>query len=382
MPSAPPTSLVAGGRVTALDAVRGVAILGVVATHSLTATIAVTGSSLFPPELFRAFSYGEFGVQLFFVLSGWLMFSLYTGDRPFSQPVFWSRRIARIWPLWLVFLTISFLVFGAPDSGWPTWFSFLLGALFLGWTSAALVGIPTGGLTIQQEMGHYLLFSLLRRRSAALLAGTVIIGYVSMAVARGVLSATGEGTPVGDAMAAWLRLSLFNSWPFFLLGGAGCVLLRRWQQRGVEALVPARSWTAVVIAVALVLSMFTTYAQDTPGYFVLGFVLLCSAIAVVANDIPAVGPTLRSIGRYSYFMYFFHFWVLRGIERWYPDTGLPSGGTTSMAYNIALLGVVVIVTTAVSWAVGLVSWTLLESRIMAWAHRRVPSRPGTPRRAA
>ncbi len=53
-----------------------------------------------------------------------------------------------------------------------------------------------------------------------------------------------------------------------------------------------------------------------------------------------------------------------------------------MAYNIALLGVVVIVTTAVSWAVGLVSWNLLESRIMAWAHRRVPSRPGTPPRAA
>ena len=381
MPSAPPTSLATGGRVTALDAVRGVAILGVIATHSLTATIAATGSSLFPPELFRAFSYGEFGVELFFVLSGWLMFSLYTGDRQFSQPVFWSRRIARIWPLWLIFLAVSYLVYGVPDSGWPGWFAFLLGALFLGWTSAALVGIPTGGLTIQQEMGHYLLFSMFRRRSAAFLAGTVIAGYATMVAARGLLAVTGEGSPVGDAMAAWLRLSLFNSWPFFLLGGAGCVLLRHWQQRGVQSLVPARSWTAVVVAVALGLSMLTTYAQDTPGYFVLGFVILCAAIAVVANGIPAVGPALRSIGRYSYFMYFFHFWVLRAIERWYPDTGLPGGGSTSMVFNVGLLLVIVTVATAVSWAVGLVSWNLLEKRVLGWAHRKVPSPRTTPRAA-
>lgn len=377
MPSAPLTPS-AGGRVTALDAVRGIAILGVIATHSLTATIASTGSSLFPPELFRVFSYGEFGVQLFFVLSGWLMFALYTGDKPFSQAAFWSRRWARIWPLWLIFVGISFAVFGAPDSGYPGWLSLVLCALFLGWTSAALVGVPTGGLTIQQEMGHYLLFSLFRRRSVAFLAGTVIVGYATMVAARGVEAVSSDETWVDSVAAAWLRLSIFNSWPFFLLGGAGCALLRTWRRGGIHSLVPHSSGTSLIVGAALVGSLFTTYAQDTPGYFVLGFVLLCAAIAVAANPIPGIGTALRSIGRYSYFMYFFHFWVLRGVERWYPDSGLPYGASTSMVFNVALLMVIAIFTTGVSWAAGLVSWNLLEKRVMAWVHRRVPNPASTP----
>lgn len=370
MPTAPPAA--PQGRITALDAVRGVAILGVIATHSLTATIAVTGSSAFPPEVFKAFSYGEFGVQLFFVLSGWLMFSLYTGGRPYTTRAYWARRWARIWPLWLIFVTVSWLALGVPDSGLPSWLAFVLCALFLGWLSPALVAVPTGGLTIQQEMGHYLLFSWFRQRSVAFLAGTVIVGYLSMAAARGVVAVTEPGSAIAWAAESWLRLSLFNSWPFFLLGGAGCVLLRRWRADGISALVPERSLTSVVVLIALVLSMLSTYAQSTPGYFVLGFVLLSAAIAVVANSVTVVGPTLRSIGRYSYFMYFFHFWVLRGIEKWFGGDGVGSLGTVGLI--VSLLAVMV-VTTAVSWAAGLVSWNVLEKRVLAWAHRRVPITP-------
>lgn len=363
MPTAPPTP----NRVAALDAVRGVAILCVVATHSLSAMVAVTGSYELPAEVFRAFDYGQFGVQLFFVLSGWLMFSLHTGDRPYTPAYFWSRRWARVWPLWLIFLIVSYLVLGVPDSGLPAWFGFLLGALFLGWLSPALAYTPTGGLTIQQEMGHYLLFSWFRRRSVAFLAGTVIVGYATVFVARIVVFVVGDGA-VADAMRAWLLLALFNSWPFFLLGGAGCAVLRAWRAGGISALVPDRSWTAVLVAVALLLSMLSTYAQETPGYFVLGFVLLTAALAVVGNAIPVVGPALRSIGRYSYFMYFFHFWVLRGIERWY------DGPTqTSATFNLFLLVAIAVFTAAVSWAVGFVSWNLLEKRILDWAHRRWPS---------
>jgi peptidoglycan/LPS O-acetylase OafA/YrhL len=372
---------VLGGRITALDAVRGIAILGVMATHSLTATITVTDSSLFPPEVFRLFSYGEFGVQLFFVLSGWLMFSLYTGDRPFSQPVYWARRWARIWPLWVIFVSVTFVAVGVPDAGLPAWLSFLLCISFLGWFSAALIAVPSGGQTIQQEMGHYLLFSVFRRRSVAFLAGTVIVGYASMAIARGIVATAPAGSFLNDALSAWLRLALFNSWPFFLLGGAGFALLRRWRRDGIGALAPGRSWTAVVIVLALCASMLSTYSGTTPGYFVLGFVLACAAVAVVSNDIPLVGPTLRSIGRYSYFMYFFHFWVLVWLENAYAAAGGPSGGTTSMVFNIALLVAMLALTTALSWAAGVASWNVLEKRCLAWAHRKVPApsrRPSLP----
>lgn len=373
MPTALPvvTGRDSRGRVEALDAIRGVAILCVVATHSLSATVAATGSYSFPPEVFRFFDYGQFGVQLFFLLSGWLMFSLYTGGRPWSQRVYWSRRWARIWPLWLIFLAVFYVVDGVPDAGMPGWLGFLLGAVFLGWLSPVLVFIPTGGLTIQQEMGHYLLFSWFRRRSVAFLAGTVIVGVLSMVAARGIVGIVGSDSLIGEAMEAWLRFALFTSWPFFLLGGAAYAALELWRKEGLVALVPERSWTAVLVAVALLMTALTTYGVDTPGYFVLGFVILMAAVAVAGNAIPAVGPALRSIGRYSYFMYFFHFWVLRWIEDLYRDRGWAT--ETSTAFNLVLLAVIFVVTVVISWAVGLVSWNVLEKRILAWAHRKVPS---------
>jgi peptidoglycan/LPS O-acetylase OafA/YrhL len=355
-------------RVAALDAVRGVAILCVIATHSLSTMVATTGSYRLPMEVFRAFDFGQFGVQLFFVLSGWLMFSLHTGDRPFTKAYYWSRRWARVWPLWVVFLVISYLVFGVPDSGLPPVVGFLLGAFFLGWLNPALVFIPTGGLTIQQEMGHYLLFSWFRRRSVAFLAGVVIVGYLSGLLARVIVALAGDGTLASTIAADWLRLALFNSWPFFLLGGAAYTILRIWRTRGVEGLVPERSWTAVLVGIALLLAMISTYAQETPGYFVLGFVVIAAALAVIGNAIPGVGPALRSIGRYSYFMYFFHFWVLRGIERWY--TGPKD---TTEPYNLLWVFTIFATATAVSWVVGIVSWNLFEKRILAWAHRRWPA---------
>jgi peptidoglycan/LPS O-acetylase OafA/YrhL len=358
------------------------AILCVVATHSLSTAVASTGSYSFPPEIFRAFDFGQFGVELFFVLSGWLMFALYWGKQSFSGSVYWTRRIARIWPLWLIFLAVAYLVNGIPDAGLPGWLSFVLGAGFLGWLSAVLVSIPPGGLTIQQEMGHYLLFSLFRRRGAGFLALTVIAGFLSAFVARAIAAKAADESVLQGVADAWLRLGIFNSWPFFLLGGAAFVVFHRWRTSGVADIVRPRSWSSVFIAIALLLGMLTTYAQGTPGYFVLGYVAVAIAIAVAGNAIPVVGPALRSIGRYSYFMYFFHFWVLKWLQARYTSSGLPQEGTTTTIQNLVVLAAFFALTVAISWAAGLVSWNVMEKRVMAWAHSRVPAKRGTPAAAA
>ncbi len=369
-------------RIAALDAVRGIAILCVIATHSLSTTVASTGSYALPPEIFRAFDFGQFGVEVFFVLSGWLMFALYWGKADFSSSVYWTRRIARIWPLWLIFLAVAYLVNGIPDAGLPGWLSFVLGAGFLGWLSAVLVSIPLGGLTIQQEMGHYLLFSMFRRRGASFLALTVIAGFASAFVARAIAAKAADESLVQGIVDAWLRLAIFNSWPFFLLGGAAFVVFHRWRTSGVSSIIRPRSWSAVFIAIALLMGMLTTYAQDTPGYFVLGYVVVAIAIAVAGNAIPVVGPALRSVGRYSYFMYFFHFWVLKWIQARYTSSSLPSDGTTTAIQNVAVLVAIFALTVAISWAAGFVSWNVLEKRVMAWAHSKVPTKRGTPPVAA
>ena len=358
-------------RVGALDAVRGVAILAVIATHSLSASVAATGSYRVPTEVFRVFDYGQFGVQLFFALSGWLLFALYTGPRDFSAKVYWSRRIARIWPLWIVFIIASYVAFGVPDSGLPVWWGLLLSILFLGWWSAALVAIPLGGLTIQQEMGHYLLFSIFRRRSPAFLAGTVIVGYLSAWLARTVIATIPETSLIGTIASAWLRLSLFHSWPFFLLGGAALVIYRSWRSEGVSPLLQARPGTALLVSVAVFMGMLTTYSQETPAYFVLGYVLSLAVLAVTINAIPVAGKALQSIGRYSYFMYFMHFFILRLLEKLYERFGLPGDDDMTMTMNaMSLLGFFV-VATVLSWLFGWLSWRIVESPIMTWTRRRI-----------
>jgi peptidoglycan/LPS O-acetylase OafA/YrhL len=106
------------------------------------------------------------------------------------------------------------------------------------------------------------------------------------------------------------------------------------------------------------------------------------AIAVAGNATPVIGPVLRSIGRYSYFMYFFHFWVLKWLESRYTSSSLPGDGTTTTIQNLIVLAVIFVLTVAISWAAGLVSWNVLEKRVMAWAHSRVPAKRSTPPVAA
>lgn len=358
-------------RVGALDAVRGIAILSVICTHSLTAVVAFTGSMDIPSIVFRAFDYAQFGVPLFFALSGWLMFSLYTGEKPFSQKLYWSRRWARIWPLWAIFTVVSYALYGTPDTVMPLGIDLLLVLLFLGWLSPILIIYPLGGYTIQQEMGHYLLFSAFRRRGPMFFAGTVIVGYATWILAKVGLTLVEPGTIWSGAFDAWLRLGLFRSWPFFLLGGAAFVLYRIWRTRGVGEGLPRDPKVALMISIALFLSLFTEYGQQTPGFFVLGFVVLGAAMGIVMNEVPALGPALRSIGKYSYFMYFMHFIVLRWLQRLYIDSSLPGDDTTSPLYNVMALVVTAAIATAISWCLGWVSWRVFEKPILSVVHRRV-----------
>ena len=361
------------GRVSALDSVRAVAILTVIATHSLSATVAVTQSYAIPAPIFRFFDYGQFGVQVFFALSGWLIFSLYYGqEKRISASHYWSRRIARIWPLWVVFVLLYFLIYQIDTSGLPTWVAIVLAILFLGWTVGTLAQVPTGGLTIQQEMGHYLVFWLLRKRTINTFIASVIVGYTSFYVATWLMNVSQETSPLDQVLNAWLRLGLYNSWPFFVLGGLsylGYSALRRGSQGNRSSILSPTGATLLIIALAL--SAVSVYAQETPGYFVLGYVVLAALLGLGLNRIPLLNRVSWSIGRYSYFMYFFHFLVLRQLEGSLLDSGLISPNE-SIPQNVALLIVIFVATTAISWAVAWVSWRVFESPIMRAARKRYP----------
>lgn len=90
-------------RIESLDALRGIAALGVMLYHLLSWEFGHFNSDSFWGRI------GIFGVSIFYVLSGLTLYYVYGGKNLFSGKIlkkFWKRRILRIFPLlWVVSAT-------------------------------------------------------------------------------------------------------------------------------------------------------------------------------------------------------------------------------------------------------------------------------------
>jgi peptidoglycan/LPS O-acetylase OafA/YrhL len=96
-------------RIPQLDGLRGVAIAIVVIFHYVNAAFAA-GAPRFVAVLLRPTSLGWSGVDLFFILSGFLIGGILIDARESGNyfPVFYRRRLYRIFPLYFAFLAIAF----------------------------------------------------------------------------------------------------------------------------------------------------------------------------------------------------------------------------------------------------------------------------------
>ena len=100
-------------RLVSIDALRGVAAIGVVLYHT-NATPGVDRSLLLGDAFDDAMFLGKYGVWLFFVISGfcihlqWARAQVQPGARPLQFGEFWRRRIRRLYPPYLV--TLAFYI--------------------------------------------------------------------------------------------------------------------------------------------------------------------------------------------------------------------------------------------------------------------------------
>ena len=108
-----------GGHVAGLDGARALATLSVFFFHALWRTPALE-------PLRPLLGHADIGVEVFFILSGFLVTRplvahAVLGARPVRATDFWRRRLARIWPAYLVALVGSVIIgVGSIDdlSGW------------------------------------------------------------------------------------------------------------------------------------------------------------------------------------------------------------------------------------------------------------------------
>ena len=106
------------GRIPELDGVRGLAIMLVILCHYVANEISSTPRTAFN-FLHIALTFGWVGVDLFFVLSGFLIAGILMDNRdsPHFFRTFYVRRVCRIFPIYYLWLgiTIVLLITGVPE---------------------------------------------------------------------------------------------------------------------------------------------------------------------------------------------------------------------------------------------------------------------------
>ena len=314
---------------------------------------------------------GWFGVQLFFVLSGFLITGILLDTR--TAPNYWrsflGRRAVRIFPLYYAVLLAAFviapLVHEAPSgSQHQVWF----------WTYLANWAEPFGrsvsifphfwSLSIEEQF--YLFWPLfvrrLRPRSlVALCGGLVVAAIVSRVVFR---------ASIGPDAAYMFTVCRADA---LALGAIGAVAVRTPRLYEFLAAQGTRlRWYGIALIFA-VLAMKgaprTGVLTQSFGYTILAiaFALLVvhAAIASAENAsslrLESAAP-LRAIGRYSYAMYVFHtpLHILLGLPlvAWITgvDAHSPHGILFALAYFVGAVGV--------TFVAGFVSYHLLEKHFL------------------
>lgn len=384
-------------RIRALDGVRGVAILLTLMFHS------------FDPTLSLAI-FGERGVDLFFVLSGFLITGILIETRSQSSYFrnFIARRAVRILPLYYLFIVLMLFVLPqllkvlpssieipaeftklqqGPDGLWTVWV--YLQNFVLGRGPKSLPGLGhLWSLAVEEQF--YLFWPLAiwflppRHRKAAFMWG--IVGTM---VLRTALLWTGV---IGSYGA---REYTFNRLDTLLLGALGALYVRDADiRRQLEPVVRTVGkwwvmWPILFIGV-LPNAKLDSLPEDFFANIAYGPGLTIISVLFVVYVLRAVDGTLGArtrrftewrfnlmLGKYSYSMYLFHFAIATTLQP-HSDTGKgfqPTGNPIIDSFIVCAIA------TALSLGIARITWVLWEAPWLRLKRRFSYRQPAVPERS-
>jgi len=344
-------------RIPELDAIRGLAVLGVVMFHCNSDT----------------FSWGWSSVDLFFVLSGYLITTIVLADkerRGFLRS-FYIRRISRIWPVY--YLTLAAVVamnaifqFGHPVNSIGWYLVFLQNtSQYVGVPPAPFIVSFTPSWSVAVEEQFYLVWPLVLMAfgrsgawiGAVLLLCLCVVGRFLMPTSIELLFTRGDGLAFG-CLLAWFLQEDSESKPskrtVYWLGASaivgGCYsalyINEFWGN-------PHPNWTS------------TCYTGFSLFFFALvGFCVRWSGVWWLR---PLRVQPLRWVGTISYSLYLFHIPVFQ-----YSPIILGHIGIASPAVSELLQWLLV-------FALPTLSWYALERPILRLtAQKRAPETMASP----
>jgi exopolysaccharide production protein ExoZ len=341
----------ASGEVRSVQFLRGVAALGVLGFHAASRA----GGS---------FGVGAAGVDIFFVISGFIMWVVTSRKTP-TPGQFLARRAERIIPLyWLVTLgtaAAAILVPGAFPAMRPTALHVMQSLVFIPHRdpTGLIAPLIVPGWTLNYEIFFYLLFAATLMAPARLRVWLV----------SGTLAALVALRPLGDsANAAWATYTD----PILLEFAAGLWLGWAWSAERL----PGRR-TAMLLMGLGVLGLAATAVTgvDVSGARVLLWGLPAAALVTGAVSFERQGAiprwrVLEEIGNASYSIYLVHGLAISAVLR-------------LMGQFIAAPPLVVFVASILAGVLsGLLSYHLLERPLMRLFNRPGPIAPVTETKSA
>jgi peptidoglycan/LPS O-acetylase OafA/YrhL len=365
-----------GRRLLALDGLRGIAVLGVLLFHVFQLE-PVPGHRITRLAV-SSTRVGQTGVDLFFVLSGFLitriLFDAKSDPRYFRN--FYARRILRIFPLYYGFLAVAFLLMplclgGLIDGpGFARYRAARANQVWLwfyGANFAEASGVDLRWIghfwTLAVEEHFYLVWPLmvaamgrkaLMRLCPGLLAGAVLLRWAILSLPHGLNC--NHLTPLqadGLVVGAWLALAARGPRGLAIRPGQLVVVLVSYAACVAALYVRTSGEGHLVIQTIKPLLLALLYGQ----------VLLLAILArrdSLAGRFFTLG-SLRYLGQYSYAFYVFHPFAILVVRWYYPALGLEAV-IPAFAGSLLKLGMVLVLTMIGARA----SWVLYESRFLKW----------------
>lgn len=345
-----------------LDALRALAIAGVVLVHTAQ-QLPGLGHGFLP----SVSGLGRFGVQLFFVISGFLLGHLYAGQAETWNPrIYAKRRIGRIYPLYFVFAILWMLAVFVGLVQLPGQFfnAFVILTTFLllndlWWTSAW--GFLPGAWSISAEAVHYAIFPFIRtqaRRSLlVLLAITTAVS--TLAGVWSFLQTSGNYSGQTGAFYSWVNtFAPWNTVPYFVLG----LLISSYLTPSMQA-----SSKAKATALFALLVVGVTFTQLIGSLTPVTLAWIAAVFLLIMRSSWNPPEWITWVGRRSYATYFTHFVVLALFAEAAIRLEWDVAGINP---TIALAGAATLVL-IVSTLLSQVLWVIVEGPFIRLTHRQV-----------
>jgi peptidoglycan/LPS O-acetylase OafA/YrhL len=364
-----------GSRVQALDGLRGVAILLVMLVHFTQYGMRRPSGVFIDQHFWRVAAAGWVGVDLFFVLSGFLITGILLdskgGDQFFRN--FYMRRVLRIFPLYYgtlfgIFLIVPQLLSTGDnfrlllrDQGW--YWSYLVNfpIAFEGWPPFGVIG-HFWSLAIEEQfylVWPFAVYFFTRGQLTIICIGCVISSFL---------------VRLGFMFAGYLLAGYVLTIARMDALAVGALLAIIFREPNCRAILSRWVWPAGVVSGAVLITIFvwkrgfhvTDNLVLTIGFSALAlmFGALVSLSIIVPQDTwlgkRMSHPILGIFGRYSYALYIFHPIVIFAHQELIGKKALPF----LLGSQLPALGLLIATLTGATLVIAWCSWHAYESHFL------------------